>query len=265
MEETGVQIRLHGNPADPVLVYLPGLHGDWTLIGSFRQAIAGRARFVELTYPRTLEWSLDEYAAGVEQALRSAGVQRGWLLAESFGSQVAWPLLARGFFQAEGLILAGGFGKHPALWGVMLTEKVLGRISMDWMVRALVGYAQVARWRFRHQPEVLAGVHEFVERRTELDRQAAVHRLRLIARNNPAGIAHQVQVPVYGLTGLLDPVVPWPWAKRWLRQNCPSLAAYQIVRSADHTVLSTGARQCATQIAEWINPQGRKNRGQQRG
>src|SRR5215831_3221612 len=94
VQET-VQIRIHGGAASPTLIYLPGLHGDWTLVGSFRKALAGRVRFVEVTYPRTLDWSLDDYARGVEEGLAANGISDGWLLAESFGSQVAWPLLAR--------------------------------------------------------------------------------------------------------------------------------------------------------------------------
>src|SRR5258708_12593168 len=88
-----LQLRIHGSDSLPTLVYLPGLHGDWTLIGRFRNALAGRVRFVEVTYPRTLTWSLDDYAAGVETELSRRGVTRGWFLAESFTSQVLCPLL----------------------------------------------------------------------------------------------------------------------------------------------------------------------------
>src|ERR1051326_3150607 len=112
MSET-LQIRIHGSDAMPALIYLPGLHGDWTLVGNFRRALAGRLRFVELTYPRTLTWSLDEYAAAIEAALLERGITNGWLLGESFGSQIAWPLGARKQFCTDGIILAGGFGRHP--------------------------------------------------------------------------------------------------------------------------------------------------------
>ena len=49
-----LQLRIHGEASLPTLIYLPGLHGDWTLIGGFRHALGGRVRFVEVTYPRTL-------------------------------------------------------------------------------------------------------------------------------------------------------------------------------------------------------------------
>ena len=33
-----VELRQQGDPTLPALIYLPGLHGDWTLVGSFRRA-----------------------------------------------------------------------------------------------------------------------------------------------------------------------------------------------------------------------------------
>ncbi len=123
-----VELRVHGPAALPTLVYLPGLHGDWTLIGGFRKALAGRVRFAEMTYPRTLAWTLEDYAAGVEQAAAQQGLERGWLLGESFGSQVAWALAARKRFETQGVILAGGFARHPMHWAVCLAEGLCGSI-----------------------------------------------------------------------------------------------------------------------------------------
>ena len=109
-----LQIRIHGEASLPTLVYLPGLHGDWTLVSSFRKAVFGRVRFIEFTYPRTLTWSLDDYATAVDSALLENGITSGWLLAESFSSQVAWPIAEKGRLETKGIILAGGFVRHPA-------------------------------------------------------------------------------------------------------------------------------------------------------
>ena len=119
-----LQLRIHGNASLPTLIYLPGLHGDWTLIGGFRHAIGGKVRFIEITYPRTLTWSLDDYAAAVETALVKNGITSGWLLGESFSSQVVWAMVARGKFTAQGVILAGGFVKYPNP-GALVHEKDL--------------------------------------------------------------------------------------------------------------------------------------------
>jgi pimeloyl-ACP methyl ester carboxylesterase len=248
-----LEMRVHGDAALPTLVYLPGLHGDWTLVGSFRHAVNGRVRFVEVTYPRTLTWSLEDYAQGIEAALAERGITRGWLLGESFGSQVLWSLVGRARFNIEAIILAGGFVRHPMQWGVRLAERMGGSIPLALLTRILFGYAKVARFRYRHAPETLAHIHEFISRRTELDRQAAVHRLRLIAQNDLRLCAQRANVRVYGLAGLIDPIVPWFWVRPWLKKNCRNLRAYRVVMSADHNVLATAAQPAAQKVLQWMS------------
>src|SRR6267154_39036 len=155
-----VQIRIHGDPSQPTLIYLPGLHGNWAFIGPFRCLLRDRLRFVEISYPSTLNWSLEDYAEAVEAALAKHGITNGWLLGESFSSQVLWRLLARKRFQPEGAILAGGFVRHPMRWAVRLAVRVSGDISLRLITRLLLGYAKVSRFRFRRSPEVLASIHE---------------------------------------------------------------------------------------------------------
>jgi len=276
-----LQLRIHGDASLPTLIYLPGLHGDWTLIGSFRQALDGRARFVEATYPRTLSWSLDDYAAAIETALEQRGVTGGWLLGESYGSQPLWALVGRASAQAagdtsnlnhqtglsgasprpapethfriEGVILAGGFVQHPMRWAVRLAEKTTGRISNAFFVWVVFSYAKLARFRYRRSAEVLATIDEFVARRAEgMDRRSAQHRLHLIAGNDPRRVAGRTRLPVFGLSGWLDPIVPWPWVRRWLRKNCPGLRDYKVLRGADHNVLSTAPKAAAAQVLRWI-------------
>jgi len=253
-----VELRIWGDPSQPTLVYLPGLHGDWTLISGFRAALAGRARLVEVTYPRTLTWSLEGYAQGVEASLAEQGIPGGWLIGESFGSQVAWPLAARGKFQAEGIILAGGFARHPMQWGARLAEWIMRVCPLSWLKLILVVYGKLARLRFRSEPQVRAGLDAFLARRTDLDRRAAMHRLRLVATNDPTALAQNLQKPVYALSGWLDPIVPWLIVRRSLRRVCPALRDYRIV-AADHNVLSTASATAAEQVLEWINqkPQAR--------
>ncbi len=248
-----VQVRIHGSDSLPTLVYLPGLHGNWTLIGPLRKALAGRLRFVEITYPPTLTWSLEDYAEGVERSLAAKGVGEGWLLAESFGSQVAWPMLERGRFKPLALILAGGFVRHPARWAARLAERICGHIPFALLTRMLFGYAKLSRWRFRSSPETIEGIEEFIKKLTELERQAARHRLHLVAHSDFCAIAQTLHLPLFALTGLFDPVVPWLWTRRWLVKNCPALRRYRIVWHADHNVLGTAAKVAADQILEWMS------------
>jgi pimeloyl-ACP methyl ester carboxylesterase len=258
MSTEQLQLRIYGDASQPTLIYLPGLHGDWTLVGGFRRALGGRVRFAEVTYPRTLTWSLEQYAEGVEQALKTRGITGGWLVGESFGSQVVWAIVARQRFQVEGLILAGGFVRHPIRWAVRLAEHLCGSISLGLLTRILFGYARLARFRYRRSPETLANIQEFIARRTELDREAAKHRLRLIAQSDPCMVARQMRAPVYALAGVLDPVVPWYWVRRWLKKNCPQLRAYKIIWRADHNVLGTAPDAAAEQVLEWMAERGER-------
>jgi pimeloyl-ACP methyl ester carboxylesterase len=247
-----LQLRIYGDAALPTLIYLPGLHGDWTLIGAFRKAVAGKVRFVEVAYPRTLAWSLDDYAAAMESALSQNGITGGWLLGESFGSQVLWAMLQRGKFPAQGVILAGGFARHPMRWMVRLAEKSAGKMPLKLTILIIFGFAKFARLRYRRSPETLANIDEFVRRRTPLDKAAAAHRLHLVAESDPREIAAKTTLPVFALTGILDPIVPWPPVRRWLKKNCPALRNYKIIRTADHNVLCTGTREAARHILEWM-------------
>ncbi len=247
-----LQVRIHGAASLPTLIYLPGIHGDWTLVGDFRKQLVGHVRFVEFIYPRTLTWSLDDYAAAIETALAKNHITHGWLLGESFGSQIVWALVKRNQFTAQGIILAGGFVNYPISWGVRLTYTTFGRIPLGALNGLLKVYGKLARLRYRHSPETVANIQEFIERRTELDRQAALHRLTLILGHDPREIARTTPLSVFYVSGWVDPIVPWPLVRRWLRQQCPSLRADKIIFPADHNVLGTAPVQAARQVLAWM-------------
>lgn len=276
--DTGVQLRIHGSPALPTLIYLPGMHGDWTLVASFRAALVGKVRFVEMTYPRTTTWTLEDYARGVEKALQAAGVNEGWLIGESFGSQPAWQMLAHALnarssrreeahtsnskpetrnskreFHPLGLILAGGFVKHPWPWGAKFL-RFLSRVIPGFVIRALLGgYAFYARSRHRQAPETGAEIEAFVANRLHPDDSAAMQRrYTLIMDEDLRRVARECKLPVFALAGLIDPIVPAPLVTRWLRQHCPGFQKAKTVLTADHNVLATAPGQSATLVLEWM-------------
>ncbi len=254
MESEQLRVRIFGDASLPTIVYLPGLHGDWTLVTSFRMALANRARFVEITYPRSLTWDITDYAEAIESALRENDISRGWLLGESFGSQITWELAGRteGFFSADGIFLAGGFVKHPIKWGPAVLRWIGEHTSMKNYQRELKIYSMYSRFRHRRAPETLASVAEFAERRTELDRRAMRSRLGLIERNDPRAIARRTRVPVYYLGGVVDPLVPWPIVRRWLRKNCPGYRGGKTFWFADHNVLATSPTKAADLVVHWM-------------
>ena len=127
-------------------------------------------------------------------------------------------------------------------------------LPLGLVARLMFGYASVTRFRYsRRSPEVRSDLREFLARRTELDRQAAKHRLRLLAQSDFCPVARALDVPVFAITGAFDPTVPWIFVRRWLRRECPALREYKIIWHADHNVLGTAAETSADQVARWIN------------
>jgi pimeloyl-ACP methyl ester carboxylesterase len=248
-----IRIRVHNPAAQPTLVYLPGLHGDWTLISGFREALGDRVRFVELAYPHTNAWSLEDYAQAVESCLARNDINKGWLLGESFGSQVVWPLTVRRRFEVAGVILAGGFAQHPVPWGAAIGER-MARLMPLFLIKGFFhGYALVSRLRFRNSRETVAGIQSYVSGFNEQARRAITHRLGLVAKNDPCTTAQALTIPLYALSGVLDPIVPWFWVRSWLRRECPALKDYRIFWRADHNVLGTASIGAAEQIVAWMS------------
>ncbi len=252
-EEVGSpQIRIQGPASAETLIYLPGVHGDWTLIAGFSRALVESVRLVQITYPRTLSWSLVDYAHNIENTLAEHGILTGWLLGESFGSQIVWEMLSAERFRTKGVILAGGFARHPVPLMASLAAGFVRRSSFKLLTSLFRGYVRVSRARFRRSPEILAGLTEFLARRTRSDCLALQHRLALVAGNDPRRKARGATIPVFALTGFWDPIVPWYPAGRWLQRNCPAHQAHHVIWQADHNVLGTAPRAAATQVLKWM-------------
>lgn len=253
MDET-FQIRVHAGGSGPPLVYLPGLHGDWTLVAAFRGALAGRIPFVEITYPRTLTWSLTDYAREIDAALMERGLATGWLLAESFGSQVAWAMLAEETprFRVQGVIFAGGFVRYWNAGLVRGTRRLLDAVSTKSLERSLRRYAWLVRHLRYRRAACRPDLSEFLARRTAQDKDAAAHRLTLIAGADWRRVASATGLPVFHLTGFFDPVVPWWPVRRWLRRHCPGFRGARLMFASDHNVLGWAARPAADQVVAWM-------------
>ena len=269
MMNEALQVRVHHAGARPTLIYLPGIHGDWTLAGRFRRALGERAGFIEFTYPRSRDWNLEDYAEAVVQSLESRGVAGGWLIGESFSSQVAWAIVARqaqanltiGGFSVDGLILAGGFVRYPYAWEVrtgIWTHDYLPdacwRFGFSILVRA-------ARWLAGADPATEADVAEFVARRTPEDRAAIRRRMEILLERDVRPVARTARMPVYQLTARGDFIVPWRPVRRWLRAECPGYRETRVVPFSSHSVLFSRPALAAGQILTWILGETRSGSG----
>lgn len=254
-EET-LEISIHGSNEHPTLIYLPGTHGDGTIITPLRHLLSPHCRFVEITYPRTTAWSLTDYARHISNALSSQGITEGWLLAESFGSQIAWSLANElaGGFHCQGIILAGGFGRHPFPWGVRLAIKGLRWLTAkeSRVNRVMRIYRRMVKVCYESTSDTEQAVKSFIERRTPVDALAAIHRLYLIATNYPHESIACTQLRVYSLSGFWDGLVPWYLVTPWLRHHCPGYKESAMIYTADHNVLFSAPSKSARTILKWL-------------
>jgi pimeloyl-ACP methyl ester carboxylesterase len=257
-----IEIRVHGDPANPTLIYLPGLHGDWTLIAAFRAALQRDVRLVEFTYPRSTTWSLADYGNAVKEKLAEHQIHSGWLLGESFGSQVVWALLQKlqkpsqsdQSFHPTGVILTGGFARHPVMTEVVLAHWI-HRIAPNRFVGTLLAtYARYVRVRHHSLPEFKESICEFSRRRgAPGDREAILHRYSLIRTADFRSFVRDLRLPVYCMSGWIDPVVPWPLTLRWFRTNCLGFRDGKVIGWADHNALGTRPKESARTILSWMN------------
>jgi len=155
----------------------------------------------------------------------------------------------------EGLILAGGFVKHPWRRGPGLLRRLGESTPRRPYQLALNLYTRLGRWRNRRRPDVIASFDEFAARRTDLDRRVMWQRLDLLAEFDPRPIAQSTHVPVYYLAGLIDPLIPWILVRRWLAKYCPGYQTGKTCWVADHAILASAPACAARQIMEWITNQ----------
>jgi pimeloyl-ACP methyl ester carboxylesterase len=172
--------------------------------------------------------------------------------------QPAWHLIERSRqhgsgLRIHGLILAGGFVKHSWPWGAKFLRAMTG-LTPRWALRALLkGYAAYATLRHRHAPETHASIGEFVTNRLHpADPGAWQQRYTLVADSDVRPTARACEIPVFQLAGLVDPIVPAPLVKRWLKHHCPGYRGTRIIGLADHNVLGTAPAAAAKIILAWM-------------
>ena len=117
----------------------------------------------------------------------------------------------------------------------------------------LHAYGAYAKWRERPDADAAASIAEFIARRLHPDDfKAMEHRYGLVAQEDVRPIAAQCTLSVFHLAGLVDPIVPAPQVRHWLKHRCPGFQAGRVLCRADHNVLSTAPEASADLICAWM-------------
>lgn len=254
-----VQIEVHETSTkENVIIILPGLHGDCSHLTSFLQEFnTSQVITVKYLSSKRNKNTIEEYADSLFCALSIINAREGFIIAESFGSQVAWRFLellkkntAPFTFQVKALILAGGFLSHPFPRLVRLFSYLYGKARVSWLnlaFRAYFGFVSKATGA-KKLPNTF-----FEERSSLQDQKALISRMELM-QNDFRKIAENIRCNVYLLVGFWDVIaVPWPLNYFYLNKYCPKFEAkWDYCFWGDHAVLYSEPKKSASIIKNWI-------------
>jgi pimeloyl-ACP methyl ester carboxylesterase len=118
----------------------------------------------------------------------------------------------------------------------------------------IAGYAVYARFRHRQAPETRENITQFVANRLQAgDSTAMEWRFTLVEESDLQLAAKSCTLPVFQLAGLVDPIVPTPLVRRWLKRHCPGFRESKTILTADHNVLGTAPTKAAGVVLGWIS------------
>lgn len=251
-----------GGRADaPPLVYVPGIHGDWTPLRRSRGLFHRRARLIEVAYPRQSRWRLRDYAESMDRMMNRLNLKSAHFAVESFGSLVGWQYLLTRPERVRSIVVVGGFTHSPGKPKVFLAQLGLRSISPELFEKGMEWYCS----RLLHSSNAQA-VERGVDRR-ELDPatlypaartpdgwRTIISRLSLIQNADFRPYLNRVRTPVRYLGGASDMVVPVHREVRtlWsgLTPRCRFASA--LVPDAPHMVIASHPRGSTERICDWI-------------
>ncbi len=253
--------RISGPEQAPVLVYVPGIHGDWTPMVNCRGYLARRLRLVELAYPWRARWLLDDFADALAAKLDELGIESAHLLAESFGSIVGWQFALTRPRRVRSLVLAGGFCRPP--WSSFLPAALatMAAIPPRWVDSVIGAYIRLHAGRRDYDAD--AGFPPFSASRGREGWRACRNRLRVIRATDLRRRLGEIRCPVAYVGGGRDLVVPVRREIRCLRESLhPDCRFTQwIVEGAPHPILPARPQSVANWIADRVEEAERMRSG----
>ena len=247
-------IRQVSGPIEaPLAIYLPGIHGDWTPLETAREALSERVRLVEVEYPKEPGWDLKHYADSVQELLASLKADKAHIIAESFGSLVAWEFALREADRIQSLILVGGFTSTPGVFKTLVAKTGLAVVPTQFFERAVDLYSQSRGRRKTVIHDGASGV-PYSSLRTPPGHQAVIKRLAHVQEADYTSELHKMQFPVRYIGGERDRIIPVKREIALLDEALPELSSFEsrLIPGADHMVVSSHPEETASRICDWI-------------
>jgi pimeloyl-ACP methyl ester carboxylesterase len=255
-QASGLLVQESGAEGAPVLVYLPGLQGDWTLMWQIRPLLARTCRLIELAYPHaSADWELDDYVARLLEVFDRLKLTSVHLLAESFASLPGILFCRAHPGRVKTLILAGGVASSPGWFKNVLMSLPLRLLPESFMNRFVSVRVDRTLDRMGFPPSAFTCLGEhFPAARTRRGRQATLQRMHLVRQADLRPQLPGLRLPVLYIGGESDSVVPVRREVETLKNLLPLKDAFRAVlyAGAPHPILPVRYQEVAELIEGWV-------------
>lgn len=246
--------RIRGGEGAVPVVYLPGVHGDWTPQAAASVILAGAFRLVEISYPREPLWRLEDYASALVSLLDRLEIESAHVVAESFGSLVGWEFGLEHGSRVRSMVIVGGFCQPPGPRKVLLAKWGLSVLPTGLFEQGVDAYVAIRKHQGKlEHPEMEVDL-PYATVRTDLGRIATVSRFEIMCTSDYRHQLHEVLFPVRYIGGDSDLIVPVKREIRTLSELLSEEAGFQsrLIANAPHMIISSHPVETAGQIADWI-------------
>lgn len=248
----GLLHRSTGDRSAPPVLYLPGVHGDWTPQVRARPILGREFQLIETAYPRIEHWSIDDFARALLELLDRLNIETAHIVGESFGSLVAWQFGVLHPSRVRSFTLVGGFSRPPRFGVAALAATALKSVPTRWLESGIDAYVAGKSALGEHRETSDFGPYPAA--RTYRGRRATANRMNIIQRVDFREHLGQINFPVRYVGGSRDIIVPVRREIATLVAQLPPHCDFrsQLVARAPHAVLASHPEQTTEHLTRWI-------------
>jgi pimeloyl-ACP methyl ester carboxylesterase len=248
-----------GDRDAPPILYLPGVHGDWTPQVGARPILSRDFHFLETAYPRIETWSIDDYARALKKLLDDLGIESAHIVGESFGSLVMWQFGVANPERVRSFTLVGGFSRPPRFRVAAAAAAALRTLPTQLLESSIDLYVSGKSAMGEVRESFDSGVYPAV--RTPRGRRATANRMSIIQASDFTEQLKEIKFPVRYLGGAKDIVVPVRREIATLLAHLPPHCDFrsELVPGAPHAMIASHPQQTVEHLTRWVREIEAKN------
>ena len=246
--------QISGPEDAPAMVYLPGVHGDWTANESARTHLSRETRLIEVAYPRNAAWTLADFSNALRRLLDRLNLTSVHVAGESFGSLVAWETAFGHPELIKSLLLVGGFAQPPAYRVATSAKWALRGMPTFVLETGIDIYVYYKDLKGERRLGRRSGVSPYPAVRTRKGKLATASRMGIIERTDVRERLHRLQQPVRYIGGDSDSVIGVHRELSTLRQHLPPHCEFksELIQDAPHAIIASHPEHTARTLTRWI-------------